>query len=423
VSEPIPEAELRALAVERVRAATPEIAEAVVRAFLDFDWFRGMDANVRSWIGMFVQREVARIPDALPALGPEMSRGRVRFPVIPWNVGRDFNLEQGVELVRVAAEVVADGIDRVVEGLEVSSMLRDLERYGREFAFAAAAAYARVAEQRGASDAQLQALMIRALVADDDPAGIEASSLGLPAIPGPVRVLGVAPHGGRATAELVELQRAAHHHKIVMHAAIHGPYALAIVPAAALEVLVKELVARSAGTGPVVGPAAPEVRLAGQSARAVLSGLRALPAWQGPKGPVDVALLLPERVLAGDIEAAQTLVSTCYEPLVEAGRGLIETVDALLQNDGSLDGAARSLPVHVNTVRYRLDRVLALTGLDPRRTHDAISLHMALALGRIGRRSAHAGEGFVNDAQPDGADRGNRGESLSGASSDDEAFL
>jgi hypothetical protein len=82
----------------------------------------------------------------------------------------------------------------------------------------------------------------------------------------------------------------------------------------------------------------------------------------------------------------------------------------------------------VNTVRYRLDRVLALTGLDPRRTHDAISLHMALALGRIGRRPAHAGHARAdgvpeNDAQPDGADRANGGGALSGASSEDEAFL
>jgi DNA-binding PucR family transcriptional regulator len=83
-------------------------------------------------------------------------------------------------------------------------------------------------------------------------------------------------------------------------------------------------------------------------------------------------------------------VADCYRPLVSAGRGLVETVDALLAYDGSPDAAARSIPVHVNTLRYRLGKVISLTGLDPRRGRDAFVLRMAFILARTGAAASPA---------------------------------
>ena len=79
--------------------------------------------------------------------------------------------------------------------------------------------------------------------------------------------------------------------------------------------------------------------------------------------------LLGERALAGEQAAAEELVETVYEPIVAAGGELLETVAAYIEGAGSIDGAARLLFVHANTVRYRLRRVAELTGLsatDPR---------------------------------------------------------
>jgi hypothetical protein len=66
------------------------------------------------------------------------------------------------------------------------------------------------------------------------------------------------------------------------------------------------------------------------------------------------------------------------------GRGLVETVDALIRHDGSPDAAARGIPVHVNTLRYRLDRMIASTGRDPRRSRDAFAMQIAFTLARTG---------------------------------------
>ena len=66
-----------------------------------------------------------------------------------------------------------------------------------------------------------------------------------------------------------------------------------------------------------------------------------------------------------------------------AKRALIATVDAYLDAGGSLEGAARRLFVHTNTVRYRLRRVHQLTGRslsDPRDLADLTTAAFALRL-------------------------------------------
>ncbi len=59
---------------------------------------------------------------------------------------------------------------------------------------------------------------------------------------------------------------------------------------------------------------------------------------------------------------------------------LVLTLQAYLDADGSTRQAATRLHVHPNTVTYRLDRVRALTGHDPRRLRDALLLVAALEL-------------------------------------------
>ncbi|HEY9484100.1 MAG TPA: helix-turn-helix domain-containing protein, partial [Micromonosporaceae bacterium] len=100
--------------------------------------------------------------------------------------------------------------------------------------------------------------------------------------------------------------------------------------------------------------------------------------------PVPAGELLPERALAGDVDARRTLRNDVFAALVRAGGELLETLDAFLAAGGVLESAARSLFVHPNTVRYRLRRISDITGFAPLVPRDAFTLRVALAIGRLG---------------------------------------
>ena len=72
-----------------------------------------------------------------------------------------------------------------------------------------------------------------------------------------------------------------------------------------------------------------------------------------------------------------------YAPLADAGTALLETADAFTAGGHSLEGTARALYIHANTVRYRLRRVAEITGWDPLQARDAYVLQTAVALGRL----------------------------------------
>ena len=73
----------------------------------------------------------------------------------------------------------------------------------------------------------------------------------------------------------------------------------------------------------------------------------------------------------------------------EQGSSLVATLDAYLSESGAVGAVAARLGTHRNTVRYRLDQIAQLTGLDPRVTSEAVQLYLALQartlLGRDGR--------------------------------------
>ena len=59
-----------------------------------------------------------------------------------------------------------------------------------------------------------------------------------------------------------------------------------------------------------------------------------------------------------------------------------QTLACYLEVAPTIEGCARTLFVHVNTVRYRLRRVLEATGLDPFEPTDALTLRIALMIER-----------------------------------------
>jgi DNA-binding PucR family transcriptional regulator len=60
----------------------------------------------------------------------------------------------------------------------------------------------------------------------------------------------------------------------------------------------------------------------------------------------------------------------------------VETLTAYFGSGRSLEGTARALFCHPNTVRYRLRQVADLTGLAPTDPREAFTLEIALVLGR-----------------------------------------
>src|SRR5699024_3166743 len=105
--------------------------------------------------------------------------------------------------------------------------------------------------------------------------------------------------------------------------------------------------------------------------------------WSAAPRPVAATELLPERALLGDPAAFESLADAVVRPLLDAGHGLVDTLDTYLDAGGSIERCARELYVHPNTVRYRLRKVATVTGRDPANARDAYVLRVAFSVHRM----------------------------------------
>jgi hypothetical protein len=346
-------------------------------------WFRSMPADQRSWVTLVAQAGIAALVEWMrnPAASPEVT-GHV-FAAAPRDLARSVSLQQVVALVKVTVEVVEEQVPHLAAPGEEQELREAVLRFSREVAFAAAHVYARAAENRGAWDARIQALLIDALVrGDTEVVAGRSAALGWTDI-GPVSVaIGYPPPGDVDTA-LDAVERAGRRARTDLLAGVQSDRLIVVlggsdVPTKAVAPLLAEF-----GEGPVVvGHAVPTLAEATASARAALAAWRAVSAWPGAPRPVAAAELLPERVVAGDPEARQELLDV-YGELAAAGGGLLDTLAVYFESGNSLEGAARLLFVHPNTVRYRLRRVADVCSLSPSDSRDAFSLRLALAIGRL----------------------------------------
>ncbi|OHV63311.1 hypothetical protein BCD48_04890 [Pseudofrankia sp. BMG5.36] len=383
----------QAKALESLRRSIDSLSDAALDAFSEMPWFRGLPARTKSWIKIVVMNELKVMAEDITE--PRSPALRGIFSDAPRGVLQQLSLGQVVELIRLTVETVLTAVDDVMGEPSAALLRGDLERYGREAAFAAASVYARVAQHRARDGDQRQKLLVDALLEGDE-REITDRAGGVFPLGVPVRIAGAVPPVDSTEAVLRAMLRIMDAHGAPACAARRGSAVLLIAPAAmgggqdGVLAALDEMV-RTAAPGEaalidtlVVSNPVESVVAARPAAAAVLFGLRAVVGQRTSGRVVGVDDLLPERVLCGDRQAARQLVAEYYSPLLAAGRGLVETVDALLAHDGSPDAAARSLPVHVNTLRYRLEKVISLTGRDPRRGRDAFVLRMAFILARTG---------------------------------------
>ena len=386
-------AERHAATLKRLERASGKLSTAAIaRMDEQLSWYRNMPPEHLSWIGLVAQAGIAaftewfRHPEAPQAITTDV------FGTAPRELTRAVTLRQTVEMIRTTIEVVEEAIDEVASPGGEDGLREAVLVYARELAFATAQVYAQAAEARGAWDARLEALVVNSLLSGDADEGVlsRAAALGWGSPDRVMVVMGSAPSGD---SELVveAIRRAARHAKLHVLTGVLGARLVVVVgdggknpdrvwdPVPAARALIGQFAA-----GPVViGPTVGDLLSATQSAQAAAAGLRACAAWPDAPRPVLADDLLPERALAGDQAARSQLVEEIYTPLDEAGSALLDTLSVYLEQASSLEGAARMLFVHPNTVRYRLRRVTDVTGYAPSDVRSAFTLRIALALGRL----------------------------------------
>jgi PucR C-terminal helix-turn-helix domain/GGDEF-like domain len=375
-----------AATVRRLERSTGALAQAAIARMDErLPWYRAMTAGERSWVGLVAQAGIAafvawfRAPGDSPAVTADV------FGTAPRELARAITLQQTVELVRVTIGVVEEQVDDLAEPAAVPLLREAVLRYSREIAFAAADVYAQAAEARGAWDARIEALIVDALLRGEVDEGVRsrAAALGWASTAQVCVVVGSTPDAS-PDALADALHRAARHADLDAVVGVQGERLVVALGRVRDPLDAARSLLGHFGPGPVVvGPVAPDLAGAVRSAAGALAGSRAVAAWPDAPRPVLAEDLLAERALAGDDEARGLLVQDVYAVLVAAGGDLIETVSAYLEQAGSLEGAARLLFVHPNTVRYRLRRVTDLTGVAPSTARGGFVMRLALGLGRL----------------------------------------
>ena len=372
-----------------LQRSTGQLATAATaRMDAEMPWFRDLSAEERSWVGTIVQAGIQSFV-AWYAEGPgnpipRTSLAGAMFGSVPSTLTGVITLQQTVELIRLSIDVVEENLDGLLDADDSSDVGAAIARYAREVAFATAQVYARAAEQRGAWDARLEALLVDAVLRAeaDETLLSRASALGWHARSGVAVVLGAAPRGNEG--EVIEsVRHRARAARLEALCAVQGDRLVVLLGGVSEVRPAAEQIAGLFGEGPVVaGPLAPDLSSAHLSARAALASHRAAVGWPEAPRPALSDELLPERVLAGDDHARRFLVDDVYGGLRGARSTLIDSLSAYFATGGSIEATARQLFVHPNTVRYRLRQAAQLTGFDPAEPRDALVLQIALALGR-----------------------------------------
>ncbi|KAA9154742.1 PucR family transcriptional regulator [Microbacterium lushaniae] len=373
-----------------LRRISGDLATATIKRLDDsLPWYAEMPPARRSAVGLVAQAGITSFiqwyddPTSTPWIAADI------FAVAPRELLRSVSLQQTLQLIRATVEVTEERVTGRSDDVRDAILL-----YSREVAFAAADVYARAAEARGLWDARLEALVVDSILTGEADEEL------------PSRIAALGWHGHGEVAVLVgttppqldvdQLRRTARKLGVDVLIGVQGTRLVLVVGRAqparnddtTPELPFVEIARRlepGFGTGHLVlGPTVPALVDAGQSARAALAGFAVARAWRGAPRPVEADDLLPERALAGDPLAKQTLVERIYRPLHTHSTDLVSTLWSYLDNGRSLEATARELFVHPNTVRYRLKRVSEVIGWDATGPREALILQTALILGAIG---------------------------------------
>ncbi|WP_230203179.1 helix-turn-helix domain-containing protein [Parafrankia discariae] len=215
--------------IRRVELASGRLAaRAVTRMTEVLPWYPAMSARHRADIQLVVQAGISSFVEwcRRPEHARELS-GDV-FRVAPRELVRAVTFRRLVDLVRVAVEAIEAEVSTLAGPEHEQRLLADVLRYSRDIAFAGAVVYARAAEERGAWDARLEALVVDHVVRGEVDRGLpsRAAAVGWRNPPSVTVVVGAAPPTSPEVAvdEVHRLARGAglevlagvHHDRLVM---------------------------------------------------------------------------------------------------------------------------------------------------------------------------------------------------------------
>jgi len=376
-----------------VRSSGALSTAATGRMEAELPWFADLSAQERSWVGAIVssgvQAFISWYRDGERRSAADLEVAASVFGAAPRDLAGTISLRQTVDLVRLSVSVVETGVDDLVGPEDLAHVRAAVLRYAREIAFATAEVYARAAEVRGAWDARLEALVVDSVLRAeaDETVLSRASALGWTDRGRVVVVLGTVPDSPTQTGLFDAVRRAARAAGMDALCAAQGDRLVVVLGGVEEPRAAARCVADLFGSGAlVVGMVADDLAHAHRSARTAVAGLRAAEGWPGAPRPVLSSELLPERVLSGDGHARRFLVDSVHGPLVAARGELTTTLAAWFDQGGSVEATARALFCHPNTVRYRLRQVAELTGCSPSDPRDALTLQLALIVGRQAAR-------------------------------------
>jgi len=103
---------------------------------------------------------------------------------------------------------------------------------------------------------------------------------------------------------------------------------------------------------------------------------------RGPRRPTAYRYLAQLPAGHAPDERHATAIATLAAYDAKRRTELLGTLERHLGDRGALAATARALYIHTNTLRQRLDRIEALTGLDLA-AEDLLSLELALKLARL----------------------------------------
>jgi hypothetical protein len=347
-------------------------------------WYRSMPPARRAAIGSVAQNGITSFiqwyqdPSSQPWVAADV------FGSAPRELLRSISLQETLQLIQVVVEMVED---RVVA--EHPDLTESVLRYSRDIAFNAADVYAKAAEARGLWDARLEALVVDSIISGETSQEISSrvAALGWRSDGQVAVLLGIANPSPDPDA-MRKISRKAGSDLLL---GIQGRRQVVVIglmvgsekPDEAIQQIATQLEGYF-GQGPLIlGTTVATVSDAPRSARSALAAHSVAVSIGAVKRPLAADELLPERALAGDPLARQTLIDTYYLPLAKSSPELLGTLRAYLECGRSLETTAKSLFVHANTVRYRLKRIYEEISADPTVARTAFVLQVALILGAI----------------------------------------
>ncbi|HEY4631881.1 MAG TPA: PucR family transcriptional regulator, partial [Blastococcus sp.] len=151
--------------IRRLERSSGALAtRAVARMDEQLPWFRAMPADRRSWVTLVAQAGIASLVEWCRNPGrPPRLTGEV-FGAAPRELVRVVALKQTVDLIQLTVDVLEDHVASIAEPGDEDALHLAVLQFSREVAFATAQVYASFAENRGAWDARLEALVVDALV-------------------------------------------------------------------------------------------------------------------------------------------------------------------------------------------------------------------------------------------------------------------